>query len=366
MPLYHDALKAHIKEFAPRLEAFYADTVYIGGGTPTRYGADRLIDLFELLKHRCKVLIDSEVTLEANPESVRLDDFKALRKAGFNRVSLGAQSFNDAHLRRIDRAHNREEILDAIEHIRAAGFDNLSLDLIYGLPGQTRKDWAEDLAQAMRLQPEHISAYGLKIERGTKLWPKRGDPDIPDDDTQADMYLYTVDALAGDGYAQYEISNFAKPGRESKHNLKYWTLKPYVGFGSSASSYFGNIRYKYLIEPESYIAATQNNAAITIPDETEYLSPYEHAADYIMLGMRTSAGICRSEYNAIYRGGFDSIENTLQNFVKLELTIRREDRYSFTPRGFLLSNRLIGELLDAQAERKMQAGTPWRANDYFN
>lgn len=366
MPSYHDAVKTHIKEFAPRLDAFYVDTVYFGGGTPTRFGAKRLIDIFELMKQQCKVLVDGEVTLEANPESVKLDEFKELRKAGFNRVSLGIQSFSDVKLKRIGRAHDREEALDAIEHIRAAKFDNLSIDLIYGLPGQTREDWAEDLAQAVRLQPEHISAYGLKIEKGTKLWYQRSSPDIPDDDTQADMYLYTVDALAGAGYVQYEISNFAKPGRESKHNLKYWTLEPYVGFGSSAASYFGDVRYKYLTDPESYIAAVKNNTAITIPDETEYLSSYERAADYIMLGMRTSLGICRDEYNAIYRGGFDSIESTLQDFIKLDFVIRNDDRYSFTPRGFLLSNRLIGELLDVQAERKLQVGTPWRDNDYYN
>jgi len=367
MNRYQHAIIDHIKEFTSRMGEYYVDTVYFGGGTPSYYGFKRINEIFETLKRNYRVMREAEVTIEANPDSVSLDEFIKLKRAGFNRVSLGIQSFNPNTLRRIGRVHSVDQSLDAVTAIRNAGFDNLSIDLIYGLPAQSREEWAETLTKAIRLAPDHISAYGLKIEENTPLWRLRYSPDIPDEDAQADMYLYAVDTLTNAGYQQYEISNFTMPGKESKHNLKYWQLREYCGFGASAASSIGNTRFKYLDNVEKYMEGVENGTSLLIPDETETLSPYETAAEYIMLGMRTTNGVSRDEYEKVYHhGGFDHLEQLLDSYIRLGFAEKKGSRYSFTPKGFLISNRLIGELLDSQAERKFQIGTPWRENDYFN
>jgi oxygen-independent coproporphyrinogen-3 oxidase len=366
MDPYQSAIIKHIKEFTSRMDDYYVDTVYFGGGTPSYYGFRRVDEIFETIKKNYKVMRDAEITIEANPESVTKDDFIKLKRSGFTRVSLGVQSLDNKMLKRIGRIHTVEQTYNAIDAIRAAGFDNLSLDLIYGLPSQTREEWAETLTEAMRTGPEHISAYGLTIGQNSKLWNLRNSPGIPDDDAQADMYLYAVDSLNNSGFHQYEISNYSKPGKESIHNLKYWTLKEYCGFGASASSMIGGTRFTYLKDVENYINAVESGGALLVTDETETLNPYETAAEYIMVGMRTTNGVSRNEYESIYRGGFLPLEQILDSYIRLGFAVKRGNRYSFTPKGFLLSNRLIGELLDAQAERKFQIGTPWRENDYFN
>ena len=246
MDAYAAALLRHLEEVAPRCTAHTVDTVYFGGGTPSYLGEKRLTHLLKAVKKRFHVASDAEITLEANPDSA--GDWKALRtlrKAGFNRISLGVQAADDDLLRRIGRVHTWEQALSAAAAARMAGFDNLSLDLIYGLPGQTLEAWQDTLRSAAALEPQHLSCYGLKVEPGTPLWQQRDSADLPDDDTQADMYLWTVDYLQKKGYEQYEISNFAQPGYESRHNLKYWTLGEYAGFGPGAHSDMGGVRFAY-------------------------------------------------------------------------------------------------------------------------
>ena len=239
MDAYTAALLRHLEEVAPRAAGMQVDTVYFGGGTPSYLGASRLARLLQAVQRRYNVVRDAEITLEANPDSA--GDWKALRtlrRAGFNRLSLGLQSTDDALLRRIGRIHTYEQVQQAVTAARRAKLTNLSLDLIYGLPGQTMEDWQRTLADAVALAPEHVSCYGLKLEEGTPLWQQRQQLTLPDDDAQADMYLYAVAALEEMGYAQYEISNFARPGRESRHNLKYWRMQEYAGFGPGAHSDF--------------------------------------------------------------------------------------------------------------------------------
>ena len=233
MSKYQNALISHIQESAPTLSRYYIDTVYFGGGTPSYYGASRICDIFDTLKRAGKVLKSAEVTVEVNPDSVDMHGLKLLRHAGVNRLSMGIQSSNDDILRMIGRRHNWKRAVRAVELARRAGFDNLSLDLIYGLPSQTRDEWAVTLANALSLRPEHLSCYGLKLEPGTPMYSLTGSQILPDDDDQADMYLYTVETLGRYGYAQYEISNFALHSYESKHNMKYWDLDDYIGFGPS-------------------------------------------------------------------------------------------------------------------------------------
>ena len=350
IPRYQAAIRKHFKEFAPRLAGRTVDTVYFGGGTPSWYGAKELAVLLEDVKRQCRVSEDAEITLEANPDSVSFLGLGLLRLAGFNRISLGVQSANDAILSRIGRRHNWAQVPKAVETARQAGFRNVSLDLIYGLPAQSRTDWAATLDKAIALNPEHLSCYGLKIEEGTPLWEHRNDPDIPDDDTQADMYLYAVDRLAAAGYVQYEISNFSRTGFASRHNLKYWQLADYAGFGASAASCMGKQRYTFLRSVEGYILSVERGEELVC--ESEEVSLYERASEYIMLGLRTTWGIAAEEYEKRYQASFADMEKLLEGYVRMGLAKQSAGRWHFTPQGFLLSNQLIGELLDAQAEQR--------------
>ena len=364
IPAYQEAIIAHLEEYAPRLEGYLVDTVYFGGGTPSWYGAKNLIKIFDALKRCCKVLVDAEVTLEANPDSIREDELRQLRRAGFNRISIGMQSANDEILKFINRRHNNERALDAFEAARSAGFGNISIDLIYGLPAQSREDWADTLTRAVLLGPEHISCYGLKVEEGTDLWQYKDTPLIPDDDTQADMYLYTVSFLASHGYAQYEISNFAKRGFESRHNLKYWQLEDYAGFGASAASLVGSSRYTFTSDVEEYIASVKSGAPVIT--DSEEITLRERSMEYIMLGLRTADGISAEDYAEYFRGGFEALLPLLESYRKYGYMREVEGRWSFTPEGFLLSNSLIGELLDALTEKKYHINSPWKQEDYYS
>ena len=356
MDRYQKALIRHIEESAPQMAPYYIDTVYFGGGTPSFYGARRLCELFETLKTNARVLKSAEVTVEMNPDSVTKEDLHLLHEAGVNRISLGVQSANDDILRLIGRRHNYRQVIEAVKLIRAEGFDNLSVDLIYGLPTQSRSDWADTLSNALALLPEHLSCYGLKVEEGTPICKYQDSPLLPNDDDQADMYLYMTDVMERYGYPQYEISNFARPGRQSRHNLKYWQLDEYMGFGPAAHSYVGGVRYSYVRDLKKYLDGVENGGSIV--DEYEKIDKAESAAEYIMLGMRTTRGISKDEYFAIYRSGFDKIEYLLSEYENKGWVRQAGDRWRFTSSGFLLSNILIGTLLEAQSQAKMNAN-PW-------
>ena len=356
MDRYQKALIRHIEESAPQMAPYYIDTVYFGGGTPSFYGARRLCELFETLKTNARVLKSAEVTVEMNPDSVTKEDLHLLHEAGVNRISLGVQSANDDILRLIGRRHNYRQVIEAVKLIRAEGFDNLSVDLIYGLPTQSRSDWADTLSNALALLPEHLSCYGLKVEEGTPICKYQDSPLLPNDDDQADMYLYMTDVMERYGYQQYEISNFARPGRQSRHNLKYWQLDEYMGFGPAAHSYVGGVRYSYVRDLKKYLDGVENGGSIV--DEYEKIDKAESAAEYIMLGMRTTRGISKDEYFAIYRSGFDKIEYLLSEYENKGWVRQAGDRWRFTSSGFLLSNILIGTLLEAQSQAKMNAN-PW-------
>lgn len=356
MPRYQQALLMHIEEAASRIAPAYIDTVYFGGGTPSYYGAKRLCEILEAVKCTGRLLKSAEITVEANPDSMKPAELRQLRKAGVNRLSVGMQSANNDILKMIGRRHNFKQVEMAVKNARAAGFDNISLDLIYGLPSQTRSEWADTLARALELHPEHISGYGLKLEPGTPMYAYHDTPLIPDDDEQADMYLCMVETLERYGYTQYEISNFCIKGYESRHNLKYWRLEDYMGFGPGAHSCMGRQRYSYVRDLDGYIAGVLGDADMI--DEYEQIGDFERGAEYLMLGMRTVYGISQKEYYAIYRSDFSGIERTLREFEARGWAVQQGDRWRFTPSGFLLSNVLIGKLLEAQTDRKAESN-PW-------
>lgn len=347
MDAYMAALLHHLEEVAPRAAGMQVDTVYFGGGTPSYLGAARLCRILQTVLRRYDVARDAEITLEANPDSA--GDWKELRKlrrAGFNRLSLGVQSTDDALLRRIGRVHTYEQVQQAVMAARKAKFTNLSLDLIYGLPGQTMEDWQRTLADAVALGPEHLSCYGLKLEEGTPLWQQRQTLTLPDDDAQADMYLYTVAALGEMGYEQYEISNFAKSGKESRHNLKYWRMEEYAGFGPGAHSDFGGVRYGYVRDIDSYIAGR------LVLSESETDSTLARDYEYVMLSLRTAAGIDRQTFEKRYRQRFQPMETLFEQYEKAGLASRTEGGWRLTPRGFLVSNSIIAALQEALAQQR--------------
>ncbi len=358
MEKYQRALLKHIEEAAPQMEPYYIDTIYFGGGTPSFYGAKYICEIFNTLKRTAKVLKTAEVTVEMNPDSVKQNDLKLLKAEGVNRISLGVQSANDDILRLIGRRHTFRQAEQAVRLIRAEGFDNISIDLIYGLPSQTKNDWADTLSKSIALRPQHFSCYGLKIEDGTPICKYRGSEILPSDDEQADMYLYMTDILEHYGYPQYEISNFSLPSKESKHNLKYWRLDDYMGFGPGAHSCVDGVRYSYVRDLDKYIDGVFGKTDII--DEYEKTEKLDRAAEYIMLGMRTVRGISRDEYNSVYRSGFDRIEYLLGEYAKKGWARLTGERWSFTSSGFLLSNLLIGTLLEAQSQEKIGAN-PWIA-----
>ena len=333
------------------------DSIYFGGGTPSYYGANRLIELWDELKASGSVLRDCEVTVEVNPDSAVYRELAKLRKEGFNRLSMGVQSANNDILKLIGRRHNWKQAELAMTAAREAGFDNVSVDLIYGLPSQTKGDWADTLMRVIELRPEHISCYGLTLEPGTPMYDRyKGSPFLPGDDEQADMYLYAVETLEHYGYAQYEISNFAINGYESRHNMRYWRLGEYLGFGAGAHSCMDGARFSYVKDADQYIVGVLRD--MDIVDEYSRITNVERGSEYIMLGMRTAMGIEAEEYINVYRADFAPLEKTLRLFAEKGWAVQSEGRWRFTAQGFLLSNLLIGALLEAQSGTRVSVN-PW-------
>lgn len=347
MDRYLQAVITHIREAGQRVGNCRVDTVYFGGGTPSYFGAGNLIRILNEIYRRFDVDGHAEITLEANPDSVTRHGLSRLLRAGFNRISIGVQSDNDAQLKALGRPHTFAQATAAVDAARRAGFSNVSIDLIYGLPGQTGAQWAGTLRSAMDLHPEHISCYGLKVEPGTPLYSYQDSVDLPDDDAQADMYLYTAATLEEFGYHQYEISNFAKEGCESRHNLKYWLGQDYLGFGPSAASCVDNRRFTWVSDLDAWCDGVLNGSSFTA--ESESLSLRDRAGEYLMLRLRTAEGINGREYTRTFRMSFTPLEALLQTYAARGLALQKEDgSWRLTPEGFLLSNQIIGALLEAQ------------------
>ena len=363
MDRYVSVLCRHLEEISRQATAHLVDSIYFGGGTPSYLGEQRLCRLLKAVYQYYHVSKDAEITLEANPDSA--GDWRALRslrRAGFNRLSLGVQSTDDAQLRQLGRPHTFAQAEAAVSAARLAKLENLSLDLIYGLPGQSMARWQRTVEQAARLEPEHLSCYGLKVEEGTPLWEMQGRLEMPDDDLQADMYLWCVERLAQLGYAQYEISNFAKPGCESRHNLKYWTLGEYAGFGPGAHSDLGGVRYAYVRDLSAYCWGVE--AGSSVVESSETIPPRERDMEYIMLGLRTAQGISGKEFEYRCRRPFAPVEAVLRQFVRTGHTLRREGRWRLTPEGFLVSNQIIGQALEALADEKLRREQAAARHDY--
>ena len=348
---YLDAVCAHIKESGALAPGYQVDTVYFGGGTPSFFGADGMATILTAIRRSFDVYQDAEITFECNPDSVSSRLLRKLRSEGFNRVSLGVQSNDDKMLKKLGRPHDYAQVLNAVKKIRRAGYKNLSVDLMYGLPGQTLESWEATLQKVLELAPEHMSCYGLKLEAGTPLYETQEYENIPDDDTQADMYLAAVEILRRKGYRQYEISNFAKRGLESRHNLKYWTGGEYLGFGPDASSDFAGKRFKIIRDVHGYIDGIfQGNMVL---EDVQEIPLRERAGEYLMTRLRTTYGISGPEYEKLFLLPFAALEAYLENLRQHGQALRAEGgRWRLTAEGFLLSNTILSDLLLLQDRSK--------------
>ena len=339
---YTEAVCRHIKETGPLAPNHRVDTIYFGGGTPSYFGAEGLSTILTAVRRYFDVAPDAEITFEANPDSVTDQLLRRLRAEGFNRASLGIQCDDDEILKGLGRPHTYNQAVTAFQKLRKAGFDNISVDLMYGLPRQSPFTWQDTLRNVLSLRPEHISCYGLKVEPGTPLYKYQDQVFLPSDDTQVDMYLATCEILKENGYRQYEISNFARRGKISRHNMKYWTGLEYIGFGPNAASDFAGKYYTMVGDLKEYIDGIMNGGQV-ISDVLE-IPVRERAGDYLMLRLRTTHGISAQEYERQYLLPFAPLEEALQRCAENKDAVFENDRWHLTPKGMMISNTIISEL----------------------
>lgn len=340
---YVEALIRQVGEFFPTPGQLTADTIYIGGGTPSVLGGKRIARLLKELTKRVNFMRGCEITLEVNPESVDKALLKAARAAGVNRVSMGLQSADNHALYALGRLHTAQRAAQAVGEIAQYCTENIGVDLMYGLPGQTMESWQHSVQTVLTMPVKSISCYGLKLEPGTPMYSQQ--PLLPDDDAQAEMYLWAVEALGRAGFAQYEISNFARPGYASRHNEKYWDLSDYVGFGCGAHSFYGGRRFACIRDVEGYIAGMAGKGSVLAEaDDTPF---FGRVGEYVMLRLRTTAGISEGDFVARFKQDFRPFEARLRHFVSSGHAVQDGDRWYLTPAGFLVSNRIIGDVLEA-------------------
>jgi len=322
------------------------NTVFLGGGTPSILESNQIERLFESLRRALIISDNAEITIECNPSSLSRELLNAYKSIGITRVSLGVQSFNDMHLKRLGRAHSSSEAVAAFELARRGGFDNISIDLIYGLPDQTIAEWSEDIEQAVKLCPEHISAYNLIIEEETHFGKlhRQGGLNLPPDYVQESMYTELNEMLGKAGYGRYEISNFARSGYECRHNLKYWRLEPYIGLGPAAVSSDLAARWKNKPDLDSYITSLE--AGQPPPREIEELTGQKVREEYIMLSLRLSEGLSLNEL--LNRFGYDlryakvGILDTFESNGYLEIN---GDMIRLTEKALFISDEIIVRLI---------------------
>lgn len=328
-------------------EGARVDTIYFGGGTPSLLTPSQLDHILSALHREFNIVRGSEVTLEMNPGTVSRDQLRTFRQLGVNRASFGAQTFDDAELAKLGRSHSSADTLKTFHELRAAEFDNVSFDLIAGLPGQTLAAWQRNIEQSLVLQPEHLSFYLLEVHSGTPLADhiRRGLQPVPDEDLAAVMYEWMIERAAEAGYEHYEISNLSRPGYASRHNTKYWTGAPYFGFGCSAHSYDGRAR-RWSNERDvlRYVESVEKSASPVV--EEHELTEADLRAEALFLGMRMMHGVDVSEYNELF--GVDlhaQRQAELDRFREAGLVEFDGDVIRLTRNGALMSNEVFASFV---------------------
>ena len=359
---YTDKLLEEIRIQSSFVREYQVDTIFLGGGTPSVLDVTDITAIMGTLKEHYDIAPDAEITIEVNPGTVKMEGLVAYREAGINRVSMGLQSADDTELRYLGRIHTYDEFLKSFQRVRMAGFTNVNVDLISAIPGQTPESWRNTLKKTAMLKPEHISAYSLIVEEGTPFYDRYGGhvemesyemsqeerrrlmalPDLPDEDTEREMYYMTRNCLAEQGYERYEISNYARPGFECRHNVGYWTGTGYLGLGLGASSYLEGCRFHNTSDFQSYVSAHLDDEAEfcqALRQDMEQLSVKSKMEEFMFLGLRLTRGV--SVEGFITRFG-QSIRNVYGGVIdKLEregLLEHKNGYYRLTERGLDLSN----------------------------
>lgn len=341
---YIDALCQEIaesKSYVEHAAPYYIATIYFGGGTPSLLQATQFQRIFDTLAQHYDLSRAKEITLEANPDDLTASYLQGLRSLPFNRLSIGIQSFQDTELAFIHRRHDAQTAIAAVQNARQAGFDNISIDLMFGLPGQSKESFAESIRQAIDLKPEHLSAYMLGLEPEVPLAKslEAGLWQACDDETAAEMYQYLSEQLQMVGYEHYEISNFALPGRRSQHNSSYWKGLPYLGLGPSAHSYNRESRRWNDADLHTYIKGKFSR-------EEEILSHDDKYNDYLLTRLRTCEGIAAEDFMQHFgRGAWQQLLQESSLFIAQKLLISTENQLRLAPSAYFVSDNIIRELL---------------------
>ena len=345
IPTYIDSLIKELQFRKDYLNNAPIDTIYFGGGTPSILNFDQFKAIFDVIYKLFTIADHPEITFEANPDDLTLEFLTSMQALPFNRLSLGIQSFDDVDLKRINRRHTSMQAVKAVKDAQAAGFDNISIDLIYGLPFQTTTSWERQLDMALKLNIQHLSAYGLTYEEGTVLWKQRekGEIESVDEVEMNRMYLILLDKVKEKGFEAYEISNSALPGFRSRHNSSYWKQEPYLGVGPSAHSYDLISRQWNVSSIKDYIKAIDTNSGLF---EREILSLYDRYNDFVMVSLRTSDGLdfeyMRKEF------GSELAEYCLINiksFMDSEKVYNSDGKLRLSTKGIQISNLILIQLM---------------------
>ena len=346
---YSTALIKNIKAVAHNFTKYEIDSIFFGGGTPTCLKPETLSEILFSIKNNYTVSKNAEISLECNPATANFDDFKVLVASGFNRLSMGVQSTHNKELQALGRIHSFEDFKKTYSEARDAGFDNINLDLMYGIPFQTEESFKQTLETIISYNPEHVSAYALKIEPGTLFFKSKEKLLLPDEDGEYNMYKSAVKTLADTGYDHYEISNYAKEGKRSLHNLKYWNADDYIGFGVSAHSCIKRNRYAVINGTSKYSDIILNGIDDKYYFQTESLSEQEFAEEYIMMRLRLKDGLSPIEYKEKFFTPFpDKYIKRMVPFIKSGHIIYSNERYSLSDDGMYVSNYILSEILDLE------------------
>ena len=339
---YVDAICKEIESFNPKSKIQnqkWIDTIYFGGGTPSLLAPGQVERILDAVNDKFDVEPGTEITMEMNPATVTSESLSSYRALGINRASFGVQTFNDRALKLLARGHNADDARTTFRLLRDVGFDNISFDLIAGLPGQTLDDWRRNLDEALTMDPEHLSLYLLEIHQETPLAEqvRSGRQPLPDDDLAAEMYEVMIDVLTAAGYVQYEISNFAKPGHESRHNTKYWKLDPVFGFGVSAHSFDGQHRYSNERDTAKYVAMVADTGLAEVGREA-----VDVQSEFAFLGLRLAEGIDTNDYARRFSDDLSEKYSTeLQQLTADGLIERSYGHIRLTRRGMIFSNEVF-------------------------
>lgn len=346
---YLECLEKEIYSYASLARNYEVDTIFIGGGTPSVLSGAQMKELFQVLRSVFVIAEDAEITVEANPGTVTEEKLVAYRKAGMNRISFGLQSADDRELRLLGRVHTYEEFLESYRLARACGFQNVNVDLISAIPGQTVEGFLETLKKVVSLHPEHISAYSLIIEEGTKFFElygkgKEGEKELPTEEEEREIYHKTESSLKKYGYEHYEISNYAMEGKECRHNLGYWERKEYLGIGLGAASLLGHDRFKNEDSLSIYMERTKTGESVWCEKET--LSETEEMEEYLFLGLRKIKGVSIKAFeNIFHKSLYRCYGNNISRLEKDGLLEESQGYLRLTKKGIDVSNYVFTELL---------------------